>query len=441
MAAMLSNPHLVQSFANFMSALSAPPQPQQMPQQIQMPAQATGFTLPPHLFTTLPDVYKHNEPVGTSPNDEELLVNALHAAKSANITYRRALDEMHGVNNHAANLWKDYYLEHTDRLEARVKRLSEGAASNAVRVKKPSHFQQSASAPAPAPPTRNGEAQQKKVRIDDRDTEPSSSKSHTPRPSQPSAPRRAPRPSLPRAPSHEPTPPKNVVPGARGNAFTPEDKQYFLDYITWELKCDPSIQRKDLVRGLGQKAPHHSKDSWGNYWMRHDLADRILAAAQRGSLPESDHEGEDDEEGEDASADERRREELRARSVDISQYLGDADDDATLEELVRDMGDRGERYTPADFRAMAKHVVSHKNWDELTSKQRWFPFHEIYPQRSCSAWTEAYRKREAEILKLADKYRRDEERDANESIPPQHGRPSWSSDRVRRPSQKRKTPP
>ncbi|KAI0058939.1 hypothetical protein BV25DRAFT_1829494 [Artomyces pyxidatus] len=431
-ASMLSNPHLLQSFASLMSAFSAPPQQQQM----QMPAQM-GLTLPPEVFTTLPDVYKHNKPVGTSPNDEELLVKALFEAKRTNVTYRRALDEMHGVNYHSANLWKDYYLEHTFRLNARVSLLSASSVG-----KKPLH-----------PATQgNGEARPKKARIDDREPVPSSSRTPLPRILQTSGTGRQPvaRPSLPRPPSREPMPPTTIIRAGRGNMFTAEDKKYFVDYITWELKADPSLRRMDLVRGLSQKAPQHSELSWNHYWARgQHIADRIIAAAHGDHSPESELEDEDEDDEENEADEDDGEEEKpwtndshaeREGSVDITQYLGGDDDDPSREELVRDMGEGGGAYTPADFRAMAKHVVAHKNWDEMTPMQRWFPFHEAYPQRTYAGWSEGYRKRERAILKLAERYRRDERRNTG-AIPPQHGRPSWSGDHGQSPSQKRKIPP
>ena len=42
------------------------------------------------------------------------------------------------------------------------------------------------------------------------------------------------------------------------------------------------------------------------------------------------------------------------------------------------MGEHGSIFGAAEFRVMAKYIARHKSdeWATMTSKQRWFPFHE-----------------------------------------------------------------
>ena len=43
------------------------------------------------------------------------------------------------------------------------------------------------------------------------------------------------------------------------------------------------------------------------------------------------------------------------------------------------MGEHGSIFGAAEFRVMAKYIARHKSdeWATMTSKQRWFPFHEV----------------------------------------------------------------
>lgn len=61
---------------------------------------------------------------------------------------------------------------------------------------------------------------------------------------------------LPTPPSRSPTPPTVVIAGARGNKFTEEDKEYFTNFILWQLKCDPSLTRAELCNNLENRVSY-----------------------------------------------------------------------------------------------------------------------------------------------------------------------------------------
>ncbi|KAJ7775894.1 hypothetical protein B0H14DRAFT_2631756 [Mycena olivaceomarginata] len=76
-----------------------------------------------------------------------------------------------------------------------------------------------------------------------------------------------------------------------GNRFTQADKDYFIKFLCWSLKQDPSLEL------LAEKVPHHNTRSWASHWSNnHDLPDKILASAREcaaeasdcNSLPEED---------------------------------------------------------------------------------------------------------------------------------------------------------
>jgi hypothetical protein len=44
------------------------------------------------------------------------------------------------------------------------------------------------------------------------------------------------------------------VAGTNGNRFTPEDKDFFLKCISWELSKDPSQSRAEVCTTMAEKA-------------------------------------------------------------------------------------------------------------------------------------------------------------------------------------------
>jgi len=58
---------------------------------------------------------------------------------------------------------------------------------------------------------------------------------------------------IPDPPSRSPSPPTKVIPQGRGNKYTEEDRRFFLNFISWRLKQDPSLTRIDLCNMLAEK--------------------------------------------------------------------------------------------------------------------------------------------------------------------------------------------
>ncbi|KAG2369471.1 hypothetical protein BDR07DRAFT_1477088 [Suillus spraguei] len=271
-------------------------------------------------------------PVGQSPNDDSILAQALFDCKQSGKTYRQALEGLHGVNNHAANLWKDYYLDHHDRFDVLVARLAEKSQTSKA-VKKPfTSNRASTSATKSASPLNNRDR-------DSRKRQPSPSpplrQSRPPKRSTPTAigttpslgyrPPKRPRATLnslsapllptnlsaklmplqaditlPRPPSRSPTPPTRIEAGTNGNRYTEEDRAYFLNFISWRLSQDASLTKKELCAMLNEKAPHHSAPSWASHWhARHDIADKILYSFQGEDNGDEDEDEEDDDDDDD----------------------------------------------------------------------------------------------------------------------------------------------
>jgi len=59
---------------------------------------------------------------------------------------------------------------------------------------------------------------------------------------------------IPDPPSRSPSPPTNVVPHrGRGNKYTNEDRDFFIKFVGWRLKQDPTLTRHDICDLLAEK--------------------------------------------------------------------------------------------------------------------------------------------------------------------------------------------
>ena len=146
------------------------------------------------------------------------------------------------------------------------------------------------------------------------------------------------------------------------------------------------------------QAPHHTQMSWASHWhARHDIADKILAAAQ----PETDETDSDDSEVDaNGSVDDDQVRGLSAKktrgpkprkrrrkyedssdsssdSESSSSSYRESDDDgldvSTSEDKER-MTQSGDLINRADIRMMARYIASTKNWEDISSKDRWSAF-------------------------------------------------------------------
>lgn len=420
-----------------------------VPQQNPQPFDPTAPFLPQHFMQ---EFLRLSTPVGRSPDDDAVLVRALHDSRQNGKTYKQALEALHGINNHAANLWKDYYLDHHDRIEMLVSRLNQQPKT----IKKPFTTVPTAQERSG---TSSSQATQKRTlsptlvsnrsspKLRGRLPKQSQSKrfSRTP-PGQttttirpPKRPRATmnslsadPAPTantmvrgltpphadipVPDPPSRSPTPPTIIHVGTNGNRYTPEDRDYFIKFITWKLKQNPWLTKRQLCDQLAVKVPHHSSTSWASHWhSRHDLADKILATYQRGEDAESRADSEPKS--------------LPHTSERNSPSLGDpstyySDQDADTEDDEADMGEPGTPFTRGDWCMMAR-FMARSDWDEMTPKEKFDTFAETHDtERSAKSWAEFYRKNQDALLKLAKRYSKHQE--DSEDIYNRRARPSWA---------------
>jgi len=228
---------------------------------------------------------------------------------------------------------------------------------------------------------------------------------------------------LPEPPSRSPTPPAVVQVGTNGNKYTKEDREYFLNFVVWRLKQNPSLTKKQLCELLHQKAPHHSATSWASHWhQRHDIADKIFATYHDSSDADAEddedqqneeeeveveeemiNDEDDDAQSEAMSANETSRDQRGVlRSQGTFSDFGDPNVDT--EEDEADMGEPGSSFTRGDWCTLAR-FIARNHWDELSRKERWQAFTDTHgTKRPGKSWAEFYRRNEAAILKLSRKY-------------------------------------
>ncbi|KAG6836378.1 hypothetical protein H0H93_008678 [Arthromyces matolae] len=400
-----------------------------------------------------PPVVVPSAPVDRS--EEKIILQVLVECNNRRASYKDALNSLHGKNGHSASQWKDYYLDHKDRLDETISLYlnpPKVAAVQAIKKPSPNAFK---AEPSPARSLQSNSKRQGSIQRTASSA--AASKRNTINSLTAPAPvygDRLPAPNaeiqIPEPPSRSPSPPTVVIPHrGRGNKFTPQDREFFLKFIAWRLKGDPSLTRTDLCNLLAEKAPHHSAQSWASHWSnKHDVPDKILAAAKG-----DDYGSDESDSEEEVTRPTRRRPRYKESSSEESdeeeeekdtksESDEDEEDDETPIRVYSEseMGQKGGPFTDADLYITAKYILASPNFDDLSGKERWEPFSERFPQRSWKSWNEYYRRYEKGINKLVKKMkRRGQQASPNPSpVRRPRGRPSLASKKDDSQSAKRK---
>ena len=152
-------------------------------------------------------------------------------------------------------MWKDYYLDHTPRINDLVTRKRKSLV-----VKKPSLDtfsridatfdvrHESSATPTHTSLSDTGEGGKGARRT-------SASISHPPPKPKSHGKAKEAGKNLGRPAERSPTPPANPVPSSRGRgfAFTEDDKKYIIKYARYRLQQDPSMSRSDICAEIAEK--------------------------------------------------------------------------------------------------------------------------------------------------------------------------------------------
>ncbi|KAJ3782068.1 hypothetical protein GGU10DRAFT_276318 [Lentinula aff. detonsa] len=324
-------------------------------------------------------------------DDERLLIDTLVNARARKDNYKNALNSLHGKNGHSVILWKDFYLEWKDKIDMHVSvSLKNKGIPDPLPMIKVAKKPTPASSGTNLPSAKNGH----RSTINSITAHAPSYNSRLPAPNA--------EVKIPHPPSRSPSPPTKVVAHGRGNKFTEEDREFFIRFIQWRLRCDPNLTRNDLCDQLAEKVPHHTSQSWAAHWSNnHDLPDKILAAAYEEA--EGYDEDTEDESSEEVVQPSRTRNPRYYKESSVEEDgqddqdadIGDEDDDFVLPSFDESaMGKGGDPFTDADFALTARYIASFDDFAKTSTRQRWKPWSQRYPQRSDKSWAEYYRKQE-----------------------------------------------
>ncbi|KZT06005.1 uncharacterized protein LAESUDRAFT_726581 [Laetiporus sulphureus 93-53] len=364
--------------------------------------------------------------VGSMINDENLLFRALTIRKRDKLSVREALEKLHGVNNHTAGSWKDYYLEHFDRLYPQLCHLEDSSFSQPRLASRSAVVEH-----APKPKEQREASRSSQSAIEQsvlgRDN-PSSQKAARSRQSN----HRLERASLeaPAGPSAsaQTLETSSRLPGISGRGdhhdYTEEDEQLVMKTVQQMIKQDPKTSKRQICNRLADKTPHRSYRYWVRYLYRtrRSLVNSAMAAARKSEPIQKDIADSHDEvpdENEDASVrvddrgSERESESAQdnASESDESSELDTDESEPDTDDDEQNMGLLGERYTKADIRLAAKYIVATPGWLLMRpTERRWTAFQEKYPHRSIHAWATFECRYARAIDKYVRKYRRREEK-------------------------------
>ncbi|KAF4573074.1 hypothetical protein EYR36_007584 [Pleurotus pulmonarius] len=384
-------------------------------------------------------------PLGSS-EDQSILVDAVHRGKREGRTHRQAIEELNG-NNYPSQMWKDYYLDHHDAIEALVAKKANAPVLPVRGARKPTFSDIESDSPEKpvSQPIRPKVKPKPRPSLPSRPVVKNEPVEMT---KLPPAPRRRqtinsltaptavytsklPAPvtdiRIPEPPSREPTPPTNVIQTSRGNKYTPEDREYFIQFISWRLKEEPELSKMQLCEELAEKVPHHTAASWGSHWaLRHELADKILAHAKSILDAEEDEKatrGPNDGKGagkvqtasssaplrrpnyKDSSSASEEPSESEAELTDADAHGSDDEDTPPVKKEVSTRA-RPITFGDEDLKLMARHIADTRDWDGRTNADRWKLFTDKHTYRSHRAWMEQYRRRKTELDRMAAKIKR-----------------------------------
>lgn len=256
--------------------------------------------------------------------------------------------------------------------------------------------------------------------------------------------------------SRSPTPPL-LDPGARLSdgkiRFTEADSDFYLKYLRWRVKHEPTVKRTVLSSELHAKAPHHTVGSWASFYRRHRQEVDIIFNP---SLTPSS--GEDTvDENSDGDWHSTHQSSRFSRSCNVVYDSGSAREEEfpDTDDDVAKIGVHRAPITPECLRVVARLIVKTEDWGNLSENNQVHLLHEKYPQRTIASWRHCLERKTTEIRQYIRIYesllrQRAQEKYVDETgspeiqeIPPPTGsfsKRAHASDASKVPSAKRRAP-
>lgn len=380
-----------------------------------------------------PNATKLDTFAGTLEDDERICIDAITSGRSKGLTTRQALEGLHGVNNHTAGSWKDYYLEYQAHLDALIiKRKSQGPSSSVHRsyVPMPRHTQYddlthpvsqrssglgytrdqdgriptviSARRENAAMPNSTGslERQHEAQAVTSRKRETPSSRS-----------RKRAVVHLPSPPSRSPTPPP-AVDMYPGRKTTHEERNFLVRSIQWQLRQDPGTSYQRMAARLAEKLPGRTLSAWRRIVCNtcRKTVDELIVQANVVTR---------EEERSDRERQVMNREEQFNDGYELIYPSEDDIDECEAASQASIESDAQEAYfndahgparrmlnhVSTDMRSMAEFIAHDATWGDASRASSWMSFEAKYPHRSKRAWAEFYRRNQGVIDSLTREYK------------------------------------
>ncbi|KIM85135.1 hypothetical protein PILCRDRAFT_5501 [Piloderma croceum F 1598] len=223
--------------------------------------------------------------------------------------------------------------------------------------------------------------------------------------------------TIPDPPSREPSPPSEAVAfSPKGNLFTQSDTNFMLKLISWELQCNPTLNKSDLSHKLEAKAPHHPFSSW----MQHiraagPIVDKMIATAC----------GEEEDDFSEIESSTKSEFDAAWQQLGSGSGAGVGEFDENSADDDMNMGLPGKNYTAADRRLLAKYIATVDDWNYQDDSVRFAKFHERFPHRALRSWSRYYARNGEGIDRLANKYKEQTEESVSDRT--SRRRLSWAS--------------
>ncbi|VDB99854.1 unnamed protein product [Peniophora sp. CBMAI 1063] len=360
------------------------------------------------------------QPIGTYKDDESLLISALAAAYVRRQPANEALRELHGVNCHAENVWRDYYHAYRPHIDMRV---------NDLLQRLQMHVSMSPALSSPAEgrnvSTYGGLDTVSMIQAPATTNSPATSHIASGIDSLPT----------PISPCLSLATPDQEFTHAQEDSHRKEpeeDKAYMIRRLQEALNKDESFNVTELAKSMAIEAPHRQMMYWKRLMYRNPDA-RAILSRRKGCLlsrPEAEDSGEysifgtDDNEVGPTRATRRtrlpsgRRKSGRSSLHDFEQPSeSEADSDEPTSSPQRhsnkpyinsgsytDSESRGRHngpYTLGDIRALASLLLKYPELDTLGDHRLGEFIEENLGIRTASAWRKAFARRKSHVRALA----------------------------------------
>ncbi|TBU32854.1 hypothetical protein BD311DRAFT_654008 [Dichomitus squalens] len=269
-----------------------PPQQQQQQRSLVVPRAVAQPSIEELVASVLAKLDNDREGIVPSTSNDKLIVDALKKSKLKAQTPRKAIEGIGDAKGYANALWKDYFLDHAEKLTREAFSTTTTAIARSRLDSNQTSHRKASSQSSSRSSTHGDSFNDLQIAFDYRSYQPSSPLTeHREQGAHAQGARSRPRRGDPVEEFHAGVqiPPSNVSvkPKApRRNVadrrFTDQDKIFFIHFLRWLLHKGPVPEREAIHNILAEQTPHHNADSWKRHWDDYPvLPDKIYIEARK----------------------------------------------------------------------------------------------------------------------------------------------------------------